>query len=417
MGEKDETPVPAVLAPRTFTKQDLESYATLFNFAQALAKESCLPKGLTAGSAWVAMSAALDLGLSPTVGLGQVTVINGRPRVSVELGLALVRRSGLLAAEPVVEYFGQDADPKTTADSEVGCRVTIQRKGAPPVSLAFTIKDARRAGLWGKEGPWSAHPKRMLRARPLGFLLHDVFGDVLSGVGLVDEAGGSLEPEDTEPPHAPAEGTDPLLLAPPAKPETPDTNVPQDRAATPSTAQEPAGAATAEPEAQAPVEAVVVPPAGQAQSGAPAVKRGPTPEEWTREAEAASAKRAAERAEIEARTKGPSPFPPPAPPTERAVGEPEPCAHGYALERARARPGTTVICSCGFETTYREEPPAPEPPALVLTPEKAEPAVPKGEKAVAVAETAGNLSDADKVKLALQRAKERVAAKQAAASK
>ncbi len=52
----------------------------------------------------------------------------------------------------------------------------------------LTHKDAKRAGLWGKGGPWTAYPKRMLQMRARGFALRDAFPDVLKGMISVEEA-------------------------------------------------------------------------------------------------------------------------------------------------------------------------------------------------------------------------------------
>ena len=62
------------------------------------------------------------------------------------------------------------------------------RKGRKPVTATFSVEDAKRAGLWGKQGPWQAYPKRMLQMRARGFALRDAFPDVLKGLITAEEA-------------------------------------------------------------------------------------------------------------------------------------------------------------------------------------------------------------------------------------
>jgi len=50
-----------------------------------------------------------------------------------------------------------------------------------------SVGDAKLASLWGKQGPWSQYPKRMLKFRARGFWLRDNFGDILKGMRTVEE--------------------------------------------------------------------------------------------------------------------------------------------------------------------------------------------------------------------------------------
>ena len=73
-----------------------------------------------------------------------------------------------------------------------------RRKGRAPVTVRFSVEDAKRAGLWGKQGPWQAYPKRMLQMRARGFALRDAYPDVLKGLISVEEA--QDYPEETKRP-------------------------------------------------------------------------------------------------------------------------------------------------------------------------------------------------------------------------
>lgn len=52
----------------------------------------------------------------------------------------------------------------------------------------FSVKDAKRAGLWGKSGPWSTYPDRMLTMRARSWALRDEFADILKGIIAAEEA-------------------------------------------------------------------------------------------------------------------------------------------------------------------------------------------------------------------------------------
>jgi hypothetical protein len=57
-----------------------------------------------------------------------------------------------------------------------------------PTLTSFSVADAKKAGLWGKSGPWTQYPKRMLQLRARGFALRDAFPDVLKGLVTAEEA-------------------------------------------------------------------------------------------------------------------------------------------------------------------------------------------------------------------------------------
>jgi hypothetical protein len=65
---------------------------------------------------------------------------------------------------------------------------TAIRVGAEPVVRSFSVEDAKKAGLWGKAGPWQQYPKRMLQMRARGFAVRDAFPDVLRGLITAEEA-------------------------------------------------------------------------------------------------------------------------------------------------------------------------------------------------------------------------------------
>lgn len=168
-------------------------------FAGMMSKSNIVPKDYQGnpGNVLVAVQWGMELGLQPLQAMQNIAVINGRPSIWGDAMLAIVRGSGLL------ESIKEDI-------SETGAVCTIKRRGEDAVSREFTIEDAKRAGLYGKQGPWQQHPKRMMQMRARAFALRDVFPDVLRGVNIAEEARdmpvekdmGAAEVVDT--PQAPA---------------------------------------------------------------------------------------------------------------------------------------------------------------------------------------------------------------------
>jgi hypothetical protein len=51
----------------------------------------------------------------------------------------------------------------------------------------FSVGEAKRAGLFGKPGPWKQYPNRMLQMRARGFAIRDAFPDAMKGVSIDDD--------------------------------------------------------------------------------------------------------------------------------------------------------------------------------------------------------------------------------------
>lgn len=160
----------------------LASLEEAYRFANAIVASGFAPKGMEKPEAvLVAIQLGAEIGLTPMAALQNTAVINGRPAIYGDAALALVRSSGLLESykEEEIGEAGSDAH---------GYRVTAIRKGNQAAVETFTVADAKRAKLWGKAGPWSDYPKRMLRFRARGYVLRDLFGDILKGLRTVEEA-------------------------------------------------------------------------------------------------------------------------------------------------------------------------------------------------------------------------------------
>lgn len=149
----------------------------LVKFSRMLAASELVPKDFQGKEAniFVAIQWGMEIGLHPMQAMQSIAVINGRPSLWGDAGLALVKASGLC------DYFIEEIGADQTA-----CRT--RRKGEEHEQVRTFLKaDAEKAGLWGKQGPWSSYPKRMLQMRARWWLLRDVYPDVLRGVHAAEE--------------------------------------------------------------------------------------------------------------------------------------------------------------------------------------------------------------------------------------
>lgn len=123
-----------------------------------------------------------EIGLSPLQSLQNISNINGRTSIWGDALLALV------ISHPSCESVHEEKIGKKDDPDNMGYACTVKRKGQVPYTVTFTVKDAKKAGLWGKTGPWTTYPARMLQMRARGFALRDKFPDALRGIISREEA-------------------------------------------------------------------------------------------------------------------------------------------------------------------------------------------------------------------------------------
>ncbi|CAB4153560.1 hypothetical protein UFOVP628_5 [uncultured Caudovirales phage] len=151
-------------------------------FSEMLSNSNMVPKAYQGKpqDILVCVQWGMEMGLAPMQALQNIAVINGKPSVYGDAMMALVQASPV--CEDVEEFFENEGTPNPVAVC------VAKRRGRKPVIAKFSVEDAKRAGLWGKQGPWSAYPKRMMQMRARGFALRDAFPDVLKGLISVEEA-------------------------------------------------------------------------------------------------------------------------------------------------------------------------------------------------------------------------------------
>jgi hypothetical protein len=166
-----------------------QSFADLVQFANLAAKSSMVPPAYKGQPESIVLAVQMgdELGLAPMQSLQNISVINGRPAVWGDAVIGLCRQSAV--CKDIVETMTGEGD-------KLVATCTAIRVGAEPIVRSFSVEDAKKAGLWGKSGPWQQYPKRMLQMRARGFAVRDAFPDVLRGLITAEEA-ADTPPRDT----------------------------------------------------------------------------------------------------------------------------------------------------------------------------------------------------------------------------
>lgn len=138
----------------------------------------------------VAVAMGARLGLDPFTAIHGIAVVNGRPSLFGDALLAVCQNHPAWD-DFVEEWTGKKYDDDFTA------HCTVMRKGRKPKTETFSVADAKKAGLWGKQGPWSAQPQRMMMMRARAFALRGAFGDALAGFHSREEM-DDAEPREVE---------------------------------------------------------------------------------------------------------------------------------------------------------------------------------------------------------------------------
>ena len=160
-----------LLTPRNLTEA--------MEYAKLIASSAIIPKSYQGkpSDIIVAVQMGAELGLQPIQALQSIVVINGKPSVYGDSAIALVQAHQ--SFENIKEWF----DEKTNT-----AFCSVKRKNQSEHTVSFSVEDAKKAELWGKSGPWSQYPKRMMQMRARGFALRDKFADALKGLITIEEA-------------------------------------------------------------------------------------------------------------------------------------------------------------------------------------------------------------------------------------
>jgi len=154
----------------------MHSLKEAMDYAKLIAESDLAPKDYKgkAGNVLIAMQFGSEIGLLPLQAIQNIAVINGRPAIWGDAMIALVQN------HPLCESIDEKI-----VDSKAYC--AVKRRGEEVYVVTFSMEDAKKAGLWGKPGPWSNYPNRMLQMRARSFALRDKFSDILKGLAMREE--------------------------------------------------------------------------------------------------------------------------------------------------------------------------------------------------------------------------------------
>ncbi|MDB5448066.1 MAG: hypothetical protein JWQ97_3383 [Phenylobacterium sp.] len=171
-------PKPQIMAGGQVAALIPQSLEEAFRVSQAIALSGLAPRGIDkAEQIMVAIMAGAELGLAPFQSLQSFAVVNGRPTLWGDGLLAVVRGRGV----KVREWLDGEGDNMVAR-----CECTRPDSGEQ-IEREFSVADAKKAGLWGKAGPWQQYPKRMLQMRARALSLRDGCADMLRGIQVREE--------------------------------------------------------------------------------------------------------------------------------------------------------------------------------------------------------------------------------------
>lgn len=195
---------------------ELRTLDELWRFANMAVKSRLIPQTIdTPEKALIVLQKGMEIGLSPMAALGNMYVVNNRPVLYGEIGLALIRASGQLVHFKQY-YVGEFPKDDFRAVCEMG------RRGEEIVTKEFSIGDAKTAQLW-ERNTWKPYPKDMLMWKPTWRASKVVFADILQGVDGAEDFSDAIDATHVETIRTePSSKSDRLadLLNRPAEPET-----------------------------------------------------------------------------------------------------------------------------------------------------------------------------------------------------
>lgn len=159
----------------------LKTYDDLAKFSDVVFKSGLAPKSFTSPQAvMIAIQLGAEIGISPMMSIQNIAVINGIPSIYGDAMKAVILASG------TCEYINETYEGTPYEDTFMAVCVS-KRKGQKETRETFSVADAKKAGLWNKEGTWQKYPKRLLKFRARGFNLRDGWADILKGMKSFEE--------------------------------------------------------------------------------------------------------------------------------------------------------------------------------------------------------------------------------------
>lgn len=152
-----------------------EEFDRVWRMAKALAASGMFKDVTQAEQAFGRILLGRDLGLTPTQALMSVDVVRGNVQVRS------VRLAAWVKQHPNYDYAVVEHD-------EDHCVIDFYEKGEKAGESAYSIADAKNAGIWNANGPWKAHPRNMVFARAMSNGVKWFCPDVTGGIPVYSEA-------------------------------------------------------------------------------------------------------------------------------------------------------------------------------------------------------------------------------------
>ncbi|WP_447077635.1 hypothetical protein [Shewanella algae] len=170
------------------------NFQEAMQIAEMLAQSEMVPKNYQRKPFDIAIAMAMgaELGFQPLQSLQNIAVINGRPSVWGDAFRALIIGSPDLV--DFKEWYEND-----TAYCHI--KRKLASGAVAEFNSKFSIQDAKTAGLWGKQGPWTQYPTRQQQWRALGFAGRDAYADRLRGIWIDAEAQDMPPEKEINPKH------------------------------------------------------------------------------------------------------------------------------------------------------------------------------------------------------------------------
>ena len=155
--------------------------AQLIKLAEVLARSGdMVPKSFPGNPPMIAAAImrGMEVGLNPMQALSSIAVINGRAVIWGDALPALVQRAG----------HNIDVDYEGAGDNLTAVASLTRGDTGKVIVRRFSMADAKRAGLTGKQGPWTQYPQRMIAMRARSWAVRDGAADALMGLHVSEEA-------------------------------------------------------------------------------------------------------------------------------------------------------------------------------------------------------------------------------------
>lgn len=167
--------------------QDTKMLNNIYKLAKVYSNSTMVPKDYQAkpDNCFVALELASRMGVSPSLVMQNLSVVNGRPSWSGQACIALINGSGKLNRALDFIEVGEEGQ----VDWGVYCRGYRKSDGKELVGTTITMRMAEEEGWLNKSGSkWKTMPRQMMIYRAASFFAKAYCPEVLMGFATSEEA-------------------------------------------------------------------------------------------------------------------------------------------------------------------------------------------------------------------------------------